>query len=146
MSDTDKHVGITVGGIDAAVEFYTSVLNCRLIRRFTPGGHDGVRSLVGLPSADLDAAFLALPDGRVLELLHFRAPQVVAAEPSPAAVGTVHLAVPVTDLATTLDRLKARHGTVVGGPVQLDEAALAYVRDPDGALLELIESTGNDDD
>ena len=138
MTSTAPHVGITVRGVDAAVEFYSTVFGCRLIRRFTPGRHDGIRTLVGLPDADLDAAFVALPDGRVIELLHFRAPEVGGAGTSPAAPGTVHLAVPVGDLPAVMDRLRSAGGSVVGAPVRLDDLSMAYARDPDGTLLEII--------
>lgn len=139
MKSTAQHVGVTVSSLDEAVEFYSQVLGCRVMDWFAPGAHEGVRVLVGLPDADVAGAFLALPDGRIVELLHYRTPRQPSARVSPAAPGTLHLAVPVTDIEWVVGELRARGGTVVGGPVVLDGNRMVYARDPDGTLLELVQ-------
>ena len=54
-----------------------------------------------------------------------------------------HLALGVPDAAATVERIRAAGGTITreAGPVKGGSTVIAFVQDPDGYKIELIEST-----
>jgi glyoxylase I family protein len=139
------HVGMSVADLDAALAFWEPLLGVEarwrsVLDRPYLGRH------VGYPGVSIDAAFLDLPGGLILELLEYR---VAAKEANPDATanpGNVHLCLRVDDARGWWKRaveLGAR--PVVGeGPVDVDAgpnrgARAAYLRIHDGITLELFQ-------
>ncbi len=101
---------------------------------------------VGYPGVHIDAAFVDLPGGIVLELLDY---QVDARTQNPDATanpGNVHLCLEVTDAAAAWERAVAAGAVPVvpEGPVDVDGgpnvgARAAYLRIHDGISLELFQ-------
>jgi catechol 2,3-dioxygenase-like lactoylglutathione lyase family enzyme len=140
------HVGICVSDLDRALRFYRDLLG------FTYRSALGVQgepsdTLLRLRGVDLQAVYLER-DGTRIELLHYQAPGVVG-DATPRAMnarGLTHLSLRVDNLADTLATLRD------GGVRVLDEtlidipafgAAAVFIADPDGTLIELVQSPGD---
>ena len=144
MTDV-HHVGMSVADLDGALDFWQRFLGVAprwrtVLDRPYLGRH------VGYPGVSIEAAFLDLPGGLILELLDYR---VESKEQSPEAnanPGHVHLCLLVDDAEDAWRRaveLGARP-LVPDGPVEVDGgpnrgARAAYLRIHDGITLELFQ-------
>jgi RimJ/RimL family protein N-acetyltransferase len=140
------HVGITVSDLDRSLGFYRDLLGLTVLDRVTEDDAD-LAAIVGLEQVEVSIADVAAGDGRILELLHFRTPPGAPLRQSNRDPGSVHIALAVDDLEATLARLAAagveqlssRPVTVRAPGTSWDGCACVYVRDPDGAFVELIQ-------
>jgi catechol 2,3-dioxygenase-like lactoylglutathione lyase family enzyme len=140
------HVGITVSDLDRALGFYRDLLGLRVIADSTVSESE-VAELLGLDSVRLRIADLDSGDGRIVELIQYLEPKGrrIAYESSDSA--TAHVAFTVDDLAAVSKRLTGAGATIVSRrPITISEpggafdgAICLYVRDPDGAILELVQ-------
>jgi lactoylglutathione lyase len=118
---------IRVGDLDASLAFYTEVLGMNLIRR-----HE-------YPEGRFTLAFVGYgkeADGAVIELTHnWDTPRYTLGD------GFGHIALSVDDAAAACERIRARGGRVVreAGPMKHGTTVIAFVEDPDGYKIELIE-------
>ncbi|MDR1062433.1 MAG: lactoylglutathione lyase [Azoarcus sp.] len=121
------HTMLRVGDLDRSLAFYTEVLGMRLLRR------------QDYPDGKFTLAFVGYQDedeGAVLELTcnwgvdHYE-------------LGTAygHIALEVDDARKACDGIRARGGKVVreAGPMKHGSTVIAFVEDPDGYKIELIE-------
>jgi catechol 2,3-dioxygenase-like lactoylglutathione lyase family enzyme len=138
------HVGITVGDLDAALAFYEGLLGIRRIAR----GEDSspvVASITGVPGAQVLWADLDLGGGQILELLQYLEPDGTPLDQRPCDPGASHVGLAVDGIDEVWQRL-ADAGVKVnappidpGGYEAWQGARCAYVSDPDGRTVELIE-------
>lgn len=141
------HVGITVSDVDRALAFYGELLGLRVIADSTVAEPEvaellGLESPVRLRIADLDSG-----DGRIVELIQYLHPTGKRTGYESADPGTAHIAFTVDDLDSVRGRLSEAGATVVSRrPITINEpggafdgATCLYVRDPDGAILELVQ-------
>ncbi len=121
------HTMLRVGDLDRSLAFYTEVLGMRLLRR--QDYPDGRFTLAFVGYADE-------ADGAVLELTHNW--DTAAYEPG-NAFG--HVAIAVPDAAAACNAIRARGGKVVreAGPMKHGTTVIAFVEDPDGYKIELIQ-------
>lgn len=144
------HVGITVSDVDRALGFYRDLLGLRVIADSTLTDPE-VAELLGLDSVELRVADLDSGDGRIVELIQYLRPKgrgIIYESSDPA---TAHIAFTVDNLASVHERLRGAGATIVsrrpltirepGGP--FDGAICLYVRDPDGAILELVQRSSD---
>jgi catechol 2,3-dioxygenase-like lactoylglutathione lyase family enzyme len=141
------HVGLTVSSLERSLRFYGDLLGLRELGRSDDGGPwlDAIidRDRAAARTADLDAG-----EGRVLELIEYRNPRDPPASGGSARPGTLHVAILVESVENVLARLAGAGAVPVSRcPVVLDlpgtrwhGATVAYVQDPDGALVELVET------
>jgi glyoxylase I family protein len=140
------HAGLTVSDLDRALAFWCDVLGLRLHGRERSSDPD-LAALLGLDEVELEIADLLTADGRIVELIHYRRP---AGRPLGARTydpGGGHVALAVDDLDATLARVRESEGAVISHrPLTLhdpgglwDGATCCYVRDPDGAVVELVQ-------
>lgn len=135
------HSGLTVTDLDDALVLWCSGLGFTLERTFTLDAQTTVAT-TGVDGATIRAATVTLGDHRV-ELLQYDPPPSARAAGSPADVGTVHIALTVSDLDRVLD-LCAPHGwRPVRTPHQMTSGARAgtriiYLEGVLGGFLELI--------
>src|SRR5262245_55206587 len=139
------HVGISVGDLDAALGFWRRFLGLEprwrtVLDRPYLGRH------VGYPGVAIDAAFLDLPGGVVLELLDYRVDGKTPNSDATANPGNVHLCLRVDDAPGAWERAVAAGARpiVPEGPVDVDAgpnrgARAAYLRIHDGVSLELFQ-------
>lgn len=135
------HSGLTVADLDDALVLWCSGLGFVLERTFTLDV-DVTAATTGVRGAVIRAATLALGPHRV-ELLQYDPPRQLESAGSPAQVGTVHIALTVSDLDRVLE-LCAGHGwRPVGTPHRMTAGARAgtriiYLEGALGGFLELI--------
>ncbi len=121
------HTMIRVIDLDASISFYTEVLGMRLLRRNDyPDGH-------------FTLAFVGYDDesaGAVIELTHN---WDVNSYEQGNAFG--HIALEVDDAYCACADIRARGGNVVrdAGPMKGGTSVIAFVEDPDGYKIELIQ-------
>ncbi len=121
------HTMIRVGDLDRSIDFYTRVLGMQLrTRRDYP---DGKFTLAFVGYADE-------PDGAEIELTYNWG--VERYEPG-SAFG--HIAVEVEDAYAACDRIRELGGKVTRepGPMKHGTTVIAFVEDPDGYKIELIQ-------
>lgn len=121
------HVMLRVGDLKRSIEFYTEVLGMTLLRQ-----HD-------YPEGRFTLAFLGYgteDKNTVLELTHN---WDTASYDLGAGYGHIALAVP--NAYAACDEIRARGGRVVreAGPMKHGNTVIAFVEDPDGYKIELIE-------
>ncbi len=122
------HTMLRVVDLDRSIAFYTEVLGMRLLRR-----ND-------YPEGKFTLAFVGYQDeseGAVLELTHNWG---VESYELGTAYGHIALAVP--DAYAACEAIKARGGKVVreAGPMKHGTTVIAFVEDPDGYKVELIQA------
>lgn len=140
------HVGVTVSNLERSLAFYCGVLGLRHLGTSTLDD-PGVAALLGLEGARVTIADLDAGDGRIVELIRYHAPDarpIAYASSNPASM---HIALAVDDLDAARKRLDAAGATVISKrPLTItdpggrwDDARCLYIRDPDGAILELVQ-------
>ncbi len=118
---------LRVGDLDRSLSFYTEVLRMKLLRR------------KDYPSGRFTLAFVGYGDERentVLELTNnWDIDKYEIGE------GYGHIAIGVEDIWGTCDAIKERGGLVVRepGPMKHGNTVIAFVQDPDGYKVELIQ-------
>jgi catechol 2,3-dioxygenase-like lactoylglutathione lyase family enzyme len=140
------HVGICVTDLERAIRFYRDGLGFAHRAELRIGG-EPTTTLLRLPEVDLHAVYLER-DGTRIELLHYVAPGVVgdgAARPMNGR-GLTHLSLRVDSVADTVAALRPL-GARVLDQTALDlpdfGAAAIFLTDPDGTLIELVQSPGD---
>lgn len=144
------HINIVVSDLDRSVRFYTGLLGFVKVKRTELHG-EWIERIVGLKGVHADCVYLNPSGGGPrIELLCYRTPEG-AALPETARANTIglrHLALRVSDIDATYDRLKQVGVTFIAPPTaaattQVRHAEgqkhLCYFHDPDGVLLELAE-------
>lgn len=122
------HTMVRVGNLDQSIAFYTEVLGMQLLRRSD------------YPEGRFTLAFVGYgpeESGAVLELTHnWDTPSYDLGN------GYGHIALVVPDAAAACAAIKARGGKIVreAGPMKHGTTIIAFVDDPDGYKIELIQS------
>ncbi len=122
------HTMLRVVDLDRSIAFYTEVLGMHLLRR-----ND-------YPEGKFTLAFVGYQDeseGAVLELTHNW-----GVESYELGTAYGHIALEVADAYAACAAIKARGGKVVreAGPMKHGTTVIAFVEDPDGYKVELIQA------
>ena len=122
------HTMIRVGDLQRSVDFYTKLLGMRELRRRD------------VPDGKYTLAFLgyggnAAGEGEIELTYNYGVEKY--------EIGTAfgHLAIGVPDVYAACERIKAEGGKVVreAGPLKFGTTIIAFVEDPDGYKIELIQ-------
>ena len=121
------HTMLRVGDLQRSIDFYTKVLGMKLLRTTDRPDQKYTLAFVGYGSN---------PEHAELELTYNYG--VDRYEPG-TAYG--HLAIGVDDAYGACDRIRAAGGTITRepGPVKGGSTVIAFVQDPDGYKIELIQ-------
>ena len=122
------HTMLRVGDLDRSIAFYTEVLGMRLLRR------------TDYPTGKFTLAFVGYQDeseAAALELTHNW-----GVESYELGTAYGHIALEVPDAYAACEAIKARGGKVVreAGPMMHGKTVIAFVEDPDGYKVELIQA------
>jgi lactoylglutathione lyase len=124
------HVAFRVADIDAAIDFYTGSLGLRLLNRQVSREHGEALAFL-----DLDGCRLEL-----IMLLDKNGGPVAYDPPSPTEPFCPHVAVAVGDVDAMLETIVKGGAQYLKGPMEIpDEVRWAYVADPDGNVIELVQ-------
>jgi lactoylglutathione lyase len=118
---------LRVGNLDESLKFYCEVLGMKLLRRKDYPGGEFTLAFVGYGDES---------DHTVLELTHnWGTSQYDLGD----AYG--HIAIGVDDIYGTCEMIRQRGGKVVRepGPMKHGSTVIAFVQDPDGYKVELIQ-------
>jgi lactoylglutathione lyase len=123
------HTMLRVGDLQRSIDFYTHVMGMQLLRT------------TDRPEQKYSLAFVGYGDesqGAVLELTYNHG---VDTYDLGSAFG--HIAIAVDDAHATCERIKTAGGTVTreAGPVKGGTTVIAFVQDPDGYKIELIQTS-----
>ena len=121
------HTMLRVGDLDNSIAFYTEVLGMQLLRR------------KDYPDGKFTLAFVGYgdeADHTVIELTHNW-----GTDSYELGNGYGHIALAVDDAAAACDEIRKRGGNVMreAGPMKHGTTVIAFVDDPDGYKIELIE-------
>src|SRR5579863_8989784 len=115
------HVGMSVASLDRALAFWEPFLGVKarwrtLLERPYLGKH------VGYPGVKIDAAFIDLPGGNILELLDYKVEGKSQGSDATANPGNVHICINVENTASARERAIAlgARPVVREGPVEVD--------------------------
>jgi lactoylglutathione lyase len=127
------HTMIRVGNLDRSLAFYTQLLGMRLLRKKDYPGGRFTLAFVGYG----DEA-----DHTVIELTHNW-----DTERYDLGTGFGHVALGVEDIYRTCDELRAKGAKITRepGPMKHGGSEIAFIEDPDGYKIELIQLRGRSD-
>jgi len=122
------HTMLRVGDLNRSLAFYCDLLGMRLLRR------------KDYPSGRFTLAFVGFGDEHshtVLELTHNW-----DTEGYDLGTGFGHIALGVEDIYATCEALRAKGAKIVRepGPMKHGGSEIAFIEDPDGYRIELIQS------
>ena len=141
MELTPTHLGLCVSDLDASLRFWRDGLGFET-REVLELGSEWADALEVESPAEFTSHFIR-KGALEFELLFYKSPAPTGeASRSRGQIGLTHLAFGVDDLDAALEHLVAHGGTVLEttrtalGPVEL-----AFVADPDGTRIELIQTS-----
>ena len=124
------HTVLRVGDLQRSIDFYTKVMGMELLRK------------TDRPEQKYTLAFVGYGDESQHAVLELTYNYGVDRYEIGTAYG--HVAIAVDDAAAACAAVKAKGGTVTreAGPVKGGTTVIAFVQDPDGYKIELIQSRG----
>jgi lactoylglutathione lyase len=124
------HTSIRTSNVDKSIDFYTRLLGLSLISRRE------------IPQNNAEIAFLQDPagTGAKLELTLYRK-QAKFIQPEYEDRLFDHLAFEIRNMEQTIEIMRKNNVTITDEPFKLGSAGplIAFIEDPDGTLIELIE-------
>lgn len=125
------HTMLRVGNLDESLEFYCNILGMKLLRR------------KDYPEGKFTLAFVGYgdeSDHTVVELTYNW-----GVEKYDLGNSFGHLAIGVDDIYATCETIKNLGGKVTRepGPMKHGKTVIAFIEDPDGYKVELIQSSGH---
>ena len=121
------HTMLRIGDMQRSIDFYTRLMGMKVLRT------------TDRPEQKYSLAFVGYGDestGAVIEL-----PYNYGVDRYELGSGYGHIAIEVDDAAAVCERIRAGGGLVTreAGPVKGGTTVIAFVQDPDGYKIELIE-------
>ncbi len=120
------HTMLRVGSLNRSLEFYTGILGMKLLRK------------QDYPEDEFTLAFVGYADESETAVLELTYNWDTDNYDLGNAFG--HIAVEVEDVYKSAEEIKQRGGEVVreAGPMKGGTMVIAFVKDPDGYMIELI--------
>ena len=123
------HTMLRVGNLDRSVTFYTNMFGMTELRRRD------------VPDGKYTLAFLGYGDGNASGQAELELTYNYGVDKYEQGTAFGHLAVGVPDVAATCEKIRAGGGKITreAGPVKFGTTIIAFVEDPDGYKIELIQ-------
>ena len=120
------HIMLRVGDLDRSIDFYTKVLEMRLLRR------------KDYPDGQFTLAFLGYGEESEQAVIELTYNWGVSAYELGTGFG--HIALEVDDVYLACEKIRGRGGNIMreAGPMNAGTTIIAFVADPDGYPIELI--------
>lgn len=121
------HTMLRVGDLQRSVDFYTKLLDMKELRRRDVPDGKYTLAFVGYGDEDHES---------VIELTYN-----YGTEKYDLGTAFGHLAIGVPDVAATCEKVRGGGGTVTreAGPVKFGTTIIAFIKDPDGYMIELVQ-------
>ncbi|MGQ9869292.1 lactoylglutathione lyase [Leptodesmis sp.] len=121
------HTMLRVGNLERSLDFYCNLLGMKLLRRKDYPGGEFTLAFVGYGDES---------DHTVLELTYNW-----GTDHYDLGTGYGHIALGVDDIYATCEQIKAQGGKVTRepGPMKHGSTVIAFIEDPDGYKVELIQ-------
>ena len=125
------HTMLRVGDLQRSIDFYTKVMGMQLLRT------------TDRPEQKYSLAFVGYGPESSHAVLELTYNYGVPGYEMGGAFG--HIAIAVPDAAQACERIRAAGGTVTreAGPVKGGTTVIAFVQDPDGYKIELIQTAAH---
>jgi len=122
------HTMLRVGNLQRSIDFYTRVLGMQLLRTSDNPEYKYTLAFLGYDGGNPGQAEIELTYNWGVESYEMR-----------TAYG--HIAIGVPDVAAACERIRAAGGAITRepGPVKGGSTIIAFVTDPDGYKIELIQ-------
>ncbi|MEY5050804.1 MAG: hypothetical protein RLZZ619_734 [Pseudomonadota bacterium] len=123
------HTMLRVGNLDRSIEFYTKVMGMNLIRR------------TERPEQKYSLAFVGYEQGNISNQAEIELTYNHGVDSYELGTAYGHIALGVKDLYKTCEDIRVAGGKITRepGPVQGGNTLIAFVQDPDGYKIELIQ-------
>ncbi len=129
MAGTSRylHTMLRVGDLDRSIKFYEDMFGMKEIRRWDAPEGKFTNAFVGYGGEDTDT---------VLEFTYN-----YGVEKYDLGTAYGHIAIGVPDVAATCERLRAAGAKITreAGPVKHGTTIIAFLEDPDGYKIELVQ-------
>ncbi len=138
-----NHTSFTVSDLDRATAFFNEALGFEVVSK-APRDPALIESITGVAGANILVVFLQAPGHRI-ELIQYLDPEDRGrVEARPCDTGFAHIAFDVDDIDAAIAAARPHGVHPIGPPTEIDDGPnrgcrVAYLRDPDGITIELIE-------
>jgi len=139
------HVGFTVSDLDRSVDWYTHFLGVEPAAVQKGWDPPYMGETIGYPRCEIEWAYFDLPGGGSLELVKYVRPETSWVDVETYNVGNGHLCLLVADIHTEYERLEGLASFQSAAPVEVSTGPNAggwgaYLRDPDGITIQLLQA------
>ncbi len=126
------HTMLRVGDLQRSVDFYTNVLGMNLLRK------------TDRPDQKYTLAFVGFGEGNASGESEIELTYNYGVDRYEMGGAYGHIAIAVPDAKAACDRIRASGGAITRepGPVKGGTTVIAFVQDPDGYKIELIQRRG----
>ena len=123
------HTMLRVGNLERSINFYTEVMGMNLLRT------------TNRPDQKYSLAFVAFEQGNVSGQAEIELTYNYGIEGYDIGSAYGHIAIGVRDIYKVCEDIRAAGGTITreAGPVKGGNTLIAFVQDPDGYKIELIQ-------
>ena len=123
------HTMLRIGNLDRSIEFYTKVMGMNLLRQ------------TERPEQKYSLAFVGYEQGNISNQAEIELTYNHGVDSYELGTAYGHIALGVKDLYKTCEDIRVAGGTITRepGPVQGGNTLIAFVQDPDGYKIELIQ-------
>ena len=133
------HASLSVSDIDKAIDFFAQAFGC-ILHFKEMGMTEQISSMLGERDVCCDIAQLIFPGTRVkLELISFRFGDKQLNPPRVHLLGSMHIAVKVSNFDDTIQKLEVLGATKLGSITNFSDGRAVYLTTPVGAVVELEE-------
>ena len=138
-----RHIGLTVSNLEESLKFYVEFLGFKVLRMADESGVC-IDNFSNLKNIKVKTVKMVDPDNNMLELLHYDSHPERPYNNMVrriTEIGCSHFALTISDLDSLYKRLMDE-GIKFNYPVQISpdgKVKVAFCRDPDGILIEMVE-------
>tara|TARA_Y100001963_G_scaffold159287_1_gene262342 strand:- start:19574 stop:19999 length:426 start_codon:yes stop_codon:yes gene_type:complete len=135
-----RHVGITVTDVEESLKFYRDILGFKVARIMDESG-EHIDNFSALKGVHVKTVKLKDETNGMIELLQYHSHPRTAEENDITHIGCSHFALTVRNLDSILDSIR-ENGYAINSVPQYSpdgKVKLTFCKDPDGALIELVE-------
>jgi glyoxylase I family protein len=143
------HISVTVSNLERSLAFYKDVMGFTEVERHRLEG-EGISTMAGKPDVVMQVVRLQAPEGPgiLVDLQQYIQPQGSTSNAKLGMANHSHFCFGVKDMNAAYKELKAKGVEFVSTPVTFDlgkdwdygALRVVFLKDPDGFILELVES------